>query len=169
MRTPDTALRWIGGIFSILGVLFTALSVALLLLVPPEAIRSSSGRPVTTSWPLALPFLVVGVIFLCVGIPFLVRGFRSTEGRILRLMDTGERYVAEITGIAPASYRINYRKPWLVLCRYTDESGREWTCRSAPLWEKPVLSGSTVPVYRDARNPRRYYVDLADVLETPAF
>lgn len=160
VKSPLSALRLVGGIFGLLGAVFAAVALVFFFLVPP-ALTSSPLFLLT----FGLTFGILGLVFLGVGIPLFVIGSRNSERRALRLMDTGERYNAEITGIEQAGYAVNNRRPWRVLCRYTDESGREWSCRSAPLWEKPALSGAPAVVYRHARKPRSYYVDLSDAVE----
>ncbi len=160
MKSPFGALRLVGGIFAGFGALFLAVAIG-------GAFTGPGGAGQRGALPVLLSFGFMGAVFAALGAMFLSLGGAGSERRALRLMDEGERYSAEITDVVPAHISVNGHGLWRVVCRYTDESGRQWSCHSAPLWEKPALNGAPAAVYRDPRRPRRYYVDLSAATEDP--
>jgi hypothetical protein len=153
MKQP-IGLRIIPIIFTIVGIAFLGGAAVAWFSFPED--RESAMI-------LTGVFSIMGAVFTSLGVVFLaVLGGSGKKRR--RLKETGERVNARILDLEPNfTIRVNGRCPWRLLCEY-EEGGMLYRCRSQNLWEYPSLRGDTVPVYRNPRNYREYYVDVEAVL-----
>ena len=143
----------------ILGICFTAvaaLEFGGLLIGCVRCLASGSPLP-----PAAL-FLFVflhGGIFAAVGLGFLIARARAAKKKA-RLLAEGVPVLARIVEVERDwSVRVNRRYAWRVVCE-VEEGGTVYRFRSERLWEYPALDNEYVAVYRDAADPRCYYVDV---------
>ncbi len=153
MKQP-IGLRMVPIIFTVIGAAFLGAALVVWLTFPEER---------ETAMILSGVFGLIGGVFTFLGVVFLaVLGGSGKKRR--RLKETGERVNARILDLEPNfTIRVNGRCPLRLLCEY-EEGGVVYRCRSQNLWEYPSLRGDTVPVYRNPRNYREYYVDVEAVL-----
>lgn len=114
-------------------------------------------------------FVAMGIIFTCIGvIPILVSIFRKAEKNKIR--NTGRSLYATIDEITyNKSYTVNGRHPYVIFCSYKDDYKDIIYCfKSENLWvnPEPVLTvGSTVKVYVEENNYKKYYVDAESMIQ----
>lgn len=104
---------------------------------------------------IAIPFLIIGGIFLMV--------VGKKRKRKEYLMQHGKRVMAEVTGGSRnINYTVNGRHPWKLECRYEDIfSGETYLFSSGNVWMDPELYiGQQVAVYVDGENYKKHYVDV---------
>lgn len=146
-------LKWIGIIFSILGAIFTALGVCLAVF--------------TGLLPLAM-FAGFGIFFLLAGLVMLWWRARI-KARRLRLLEEGRRIDADIISVDwDTRVHVNGRWPLVIRCQAVNPAdGRVYVFQSEAFWfdPSPFLEGlSTLPVYVDGDDYRRYAVDTAGIV-----
>lgn len=111
----------------------------------------------------------MGIIFTCIGvIPILVSIRRKAEKNKIR--NTGRALYATIDEITyNKSYTVNGRHPYVIFCNYRDDyKDIVYRFKSENLWvnPEPVLTvGSTVKVYVDENNYKKYYVDAESMIQ----
>ena len=136
----ELALKWTGIIFTILGGIFTALGVCLAVF--------------TGVLPLAM-FAGFGLVFLLLGIGM--------------LLEEGQRIDAGIIAVDwDTRFRVNGRCPLVIRCQAVNPAdGCVYVFQSEAFWfdPSPFLEGlSTLPVYVDGDNYRRYAVDTQGIV-----
>lgn len=114
-------------------------------------------------------FLLMGVIFSCVGIiPIIVGIKRSSLQK--QLIAGGRSIFAKVESITHnTSYRVNGRSPYVVYCTYQDEyKGVVYRFKSDNIWQNPeyfLQPGSDVRVYVNGEDYSKYYVDVESMIE----
>lgn len=150
-------LLLIGIIYTILGGLFVALGVGLLIAL--------NG---TDTWLTGAIFAGVGSLFLILGIVFLIVQQRKKR-RADRLI-AGGRYVwGQIVEFVPNyNVTINGRHPYIAVVRYADGYGVTHIFKSGSLriYPDPGAVGRQVKVYIGDDTYKHYYVDMDGVLPT---
>lgn len=137
-------------IFSGAGLLFSVLGVIL-------------AAPLRMGAIAMLPFLLCGAILLMIGLAGLLIIARRARLRQW-LLENGRPVNAQLDGCV-REYGVRYCGciPYVIECHYTDAESRTiYRFRSAYLWSdpEPFLNGrTTVRVFVDPRNYRRYLVD----------
>lgn len=123
----------------------------------PLHVRSESLLYLPT-WILSvveLPFTVIGAVFLII--------VSKRKKKKKRLMETGERIWAEVTGgHINYYYTLGTRHPYRFECSYTDPySGQIRICESGNIFLNPApYIGRQIAIFVDRENPKRYYVDV---------
>jgi di/tricarboxylate transporter len=146
------ALRILGPVFAGLGGLFL-LSAALLAL----GLASRSAE----LWLLPLVFAGVGTPFALVGAGFLLVGARRSRTRH-ELQQRGRKLLATVVDVEPSLLRINRRRAHVLVVEVREPDAPPRLFRSeALLAERAAWLGRTVTVYVDARDARRYFVEVA--------
>lgn len=152
----DNVFLLMGSIFAGMGILFTAIGGIF------SFIRSAASQDTLLDvLPFLLSFGGVGIIFLIIGIVFIVIA-KNQKRRHAHLKETGERLFASITGGMPDyTIRVNRKHPYRLECRYDDLfSGDTYLFRSEPIWQDPNLYiGQQITVYADRTDRSKYYVD----------
>lgn len=112
-------------------------------------------------------FMIVGSIFAVIGGCFLaVNAAKAAQRK--RLISDGEQLPAVITNIyMNNNVRINGRHPYRAECEYTDPfSGERYLFASDNIMDNiSGIVGSTVTVYADRDDRRKYYVDIGELTE----
>ena len=126
----------------------------------PSKIHSARGDSIGLSL-----LSVMGIIFFGIG-AVLMSSFRLFSPNRKKLLETGVRVNASVTDIRKGP-GVNGMPTYYILCSWYDhERQKEYRFRSGLLDTDPS-SGicrqdvSSVPVYIDRSNPRRYYIDLS--------
>lgn len=153
----EKVFLWIGVLFALIGALFTVLFTAVAI---------ASGE-----WALLVGGLV-GLVFLCLGVGFLVHRSRHQKRRRF-LLESGQRIYADITEVTyDTRVRFNGRCPFVILCQAIEpRSGQVYVFESESLWfdPAPYLHNVTrLPVYVDPENYRHYTVDTSGILPEQA-
>ena len=151
MRKAPSASMIIGVVFCVVGTVFTCVGAGLAA--------------------IDLLFLYIfggiGLLFLLIGIPFLVVVLRKRK-MIRMLLERGVQTQAVITAVTiDHGVRVNGRHPYRAECKVTDSVTGEVYLYSSPRVMEDIhyLVGSTVTVYYDRNNRSRYYVDIESAME----
>lgn len=115
---------------------------------------------------MALP--LVGFVFVIVGLSFLL-GARAAAQKLHKLRETGERIDADIIGVQwNTTLRVNGQCPLVICCQAVNPAnGKVYVFRSKNVWFDPtpfIEHLTTLPVYVDADNWKRYAVDTDGIL-----
>lgn len=122
---------------------------------------------------VSAPATFVWVIFTCMGALLLVIGGAILVAKhkrrrsALYLKAHGKLIYANISGVRVNSrVSSNYQHPYMVICEGLNLHGKVVEYHSDHIWynPEPYLKDVMVPVYIDPRNPKRYYVDLTEIL-----
>lgn len=108
----------------------------------------------------------IGIIFLIIGIIFLILLLKKKK-EAEQLLDNGRYILAEICEIIPNyTIRVNGKHPYVVHCKYEAMDGTIHIFKSRNLFFNPesMLRGTSVKVYTDRKNYKKYYVDIDEVL-----
>lgn len=117
-----------------------------------------------------LLFPGMGALFFIIGAS--MTGHRIKKGRLKKVLkSSGELINAEfIEAAINRSYSVNNRHPYQIFCRWNDSTTQtDYTFKSENFWDDPMPAiqakgVTTVPVYIDRYNPKKYYVDIEDLL-----
>lgn len=112
-------------------------------------------------------FLGIGIVMTVIGTVLLFIRGKRIYGR-KRLIEEGYCVKAQITEIClNRTIQYNNKNPYYILCRYTDETGTVHEYRSDAILINPegLLLSDSVLVYLDRDNPKRYYVDIDQVIK----
>lgn len=108
----------------------------------------------------------LGAVFLIVG--GICLSLEICKRRLInKLLHSGQYIMAEISEITMNyAVRVNFRHPYIVICRYQDMNGYVHTFRSRNLNfdPAPLLRDRMVRVYVEGDDFRHYYVDIDEVL-----
>ncbi|WP_099205726.1 DUF3592 domain-containing protein [Scatolibacter rhodanostii] len=117
-------------------------------------------------WILMLTFGVLGVVFLGVGIAFLLSIF-LLKNKQEKLLQKGKKILAEIEEITyNRAMRINRHHPYVIVCAWKNpENGVTYHFRGPNMWDDPTFilekkGIKKLPVYFDERNIKNYIVSL---------
>lgn len=115
-----------------------------------------------------IAFPLVGFVFMIVGLSFLL-GARAAAAKLRKLRETGERIDADIIGVQwNTSLRVNGQCPLVICCQAVNPAnGKVYVFRSKNVWYDPtpfIEHLTTLPVYVDAANWKRYAVDTDGIL-----
>lgn len=149
------ALLLIGVIYTILGGIFVALGIGLLL-----------GLREKDIWFIGGIFAGIGSLFLLLGIVFLLIEF-ARRRRADKLIAAGRYVWGEIVEFVPNyNVTINGRHPYVAVVRHTDGYGTAHIFRSGNLriYPDPGAVGRQVKVYFEDDTYKHYYVDMEDIL-----
>ena len=148
-----TALKICAAVFGIIGVVFLAVGI---------------GVCYTTGlrWPMI--HVGLGAVFLILSISFVIYLSRraATEKRLL---ENGTRIQANIDDVTlNYSVRVNMRHPYVIQCSWLDsQTQKVYVFHSDSIWYNPMPylgELTTLPVYIDPDNPKRYVVDTEGIL-----
>lgn len=113
--------------------------------------------------------LGMGVIFTLIGGGLTITKLKG-KSKKESLMQNGECVGAEINEVQlNRGYRVNGRSPFVIICRWRDpQSGEYYLFGSENLWydPRPILAEkqlTTLPVYLDPQNYKRYYVSTEEI------
>ena len=84
-----------------------------------------------------------------------------------QLLENGRYILAEICEIVPNyTIRVNRKHPYVIHCKYEAIDGTVHIFKSRNLFFNPesLLKGTSVKVYTDGKNYKKYYVDIDEVL-----
>lgn len=146
----------------IVSIVFTVIGIVYILVGCFVGAQSIEGNPIIFKGVfcgLGALLLIVGIICLCLEI-----GKRT---RCNRLINSEQYIMAEISEITMNyAVRVNYRHPYIVICRYRDMYGNIHLFRSRNLNfdPAPLLKDQMVRVYVEGENFKHYYVDIDSVL-----
>ena len=152
VRMGFTVPDILGTVFTALGGGFLLLGVILLLFI--------------RQWVLALPFLIVGPVFLLVGLPFFLHAHKKRKAA-QQALDEGRYFFAEIVDMQmDYSVRVNGRCPSYLVARMTDPYGKVHVFKSRNFRKTavPDLIGQQVRVYAVQGDLNRYYMDIDPLL-----
>lgn len=152
-----TALLILSIIFIVLGTLYIIVAAV----VGSMAFNEEAVIFGYTFGGLGAVFLIVGVICLC----FEIRKRKINN----KLLNSGQYIMAEISEITMNyAVRVNFRHPYIVICRYQDRNGYVHTFRSRNLNFDPasLMRDRMVRVYVDGDDFKHYYVDIDSLLPT---
>lgn len=148
-----TALKICAAVFGFIGVVFLGVGIGVCYVT---GLR----------WPLI--HAGIGAVFLILAICFVIYLCRrsSTEKRLL---ETGTRIQANIDDVTlNYSVRVNWRHPYVIQCSWLDPQTQQvYVFHSDSIWYNPMPylgDRTTLPVYIDPDNPRRYMVDTEGIL-----
>lgn len=108
----------------------------------------------------------LGAVLLVVGVICLSLEIRKRK-RNNRLIHSGKYIFAEISEITMNyAVRVNFRHPYIVICRYQDMNGYVHTFRSRNLNfdPEPFLRDRMVRIYVEEDNFKHYYMDIDSIL-----
>lgn len=113
-----------------------------------------------------LIFIGMGVVFTIIGLaPTILKIFKNRKKK--NLMRNGKKIEATIDNISfKMNYSVNGRHPYILECSYVDlETGAVYFFKSDSVWYsiETLLEHNnitTVPVYVDTKNLKKYYVDI---------
>lgn len=128
------------------------------LYVDPKDPYSAKGKG--SIYILPIVFSVIGGVFTCVGLPFILIGMRKQRHR-KAMLENGECLYAIVVGSGiNHAYRMNHRNPYWIDCQYQDPAtGEQYLFRSGHVWEDPACyMGQQVPVYVNRNDRSQYYV-----------
>jgi hypothetical protein len=81
------------------------------------------------------------------------------------LREHGQKITATITSVQEkTNVRLNYRHPFVIIAAWQDPQTQKiysFVSRTISFDPRPRLSGSTIDVYIDPKDPSHYYVDLS--------
>lgn len=150
---PNKVTKLLFSIFLGIGVLLAAVTAAVYAASHERAVLLALGTQ-------AILWLLMGGIGL--GVVY------GKARRDRTLMETGNCVKAKVTEIyQDRSMHVNGRSPYRVSCQYTDEGEQTiYVFRSNPLWFDPTSNfmGTTVDVYVDYNNFKKYYVDAESLM-----
>lgn len=151
-----------GALFTVIGLLFTAFGVT--MIVNYESLAAHGNGDV---WMLPMIFTALGVTFAVLGIILLCIS-RHEQTNIKRLIRDNDFVMAEVICLTEDwSVRLNHRPAIRVLCEHKDAfSGRTYMFQSTPLFGPlpSVQTGDSIKVFVDREsNFRKYYVDVPGV------
>lgn len=104
----------------------------------------------------------IGLLFFIIGLPFLIVAINKRKD-MNRLLESGVQAEGIITNVVLDYYvRVNNRHPYRAECKVTDPVTGAVYLYSSPRIMKDIthLEGSTVTVYYDPDNRKKYYVDI---------
>ena len=153
-----TALGVIGWVFAPIGLVFSAVALAVTCL---RAIDWNVRQP------LQISFGIIGVSFLTMGLIFL--GFDIRRRRAQRRAVEGGYYVMARVAAVRVNYQMNVNgvHPVRAECHYTDPAtGTVHVYFSRNLYTDvtDLVEGREVPVYMDRLDPSVGYVDIDSIL-----
>ena len=162
IRPALNVLLLVGGIFSIDGFVFAAIGILYFFFGDRYSVEGSFDDPVKNFYMLTGVFAVMGLLFLAVGMGFVIHEFRKKLRR-KALLENGYRIYGTISETYPdKKITINGIHPNYVVCRYEDPvTLRTEFYRS--LGYCVDLSGAigmTVSIYLDSNNHSIYYMDF---------
>ena len=150
-----SALWLTGIIFSVLGLVFTLLGVALFL-----------TTALVETKMVGMVFTPTGLLFLILGILFLRINAGNTKRR-RELIEQGRYVWGQILEFVPnRSVRINGRCPYFACVRYIDGAGRSHIFKSESLliFPDPAMVGKNVKIFYRDDSFHHYVVDMEPVL-----
>lgn len=108
--------------------------------------------------------LILGAVFLAVGLTMLVAG-RLNHRRKIDLRTSGTRVAAEFQTVrCDHRFTINDRKSYVIICQWLNpETQKLHIFKSEKIWFDPtrVINRPTIDVYIQPGNPQKYYVDIS--------
>ena len=117
-----------------------------------------------------LMFPGMGALFFIIGISMAGAKMAKANKR-KKLMINGELINAEFVEVAiNRAYSVNNRHPYTIICKWTDSTSQTtYSFKGENLWDDPLpaiqAKGVTsVPVYIERYNPKKYYVAVDDLL-----
>lgn len=134
-------------------------------------VQRDNPQKVRTKALLFLPVWIlsmIGVCFFIVALVFIIlagmkgkkKKYLLEEGRVIEAVVIG--------GHMNYNVSVNGRHPWKLECQYEDISqNATYLYSSYNIWQDPQFYvGQTVRVYIDRQNPKKYYVDVENLLTT---
>ena len=160
----------IGAVFTAVGAVFGSIGIALFITFKKSLLTTS---PYSTGSTLLLPLIFTGfgVVFLGIGLPFLI--WRCVKKRRRKaLLARGDFITATCVNVVPnSSVSINGRHPYVAECHFMDPAtGVLHVYHSDDVMYCPrELIGQGVRVYIDPYNDASYYVALEESMGSVVF
>lgn len=111
-----------------------------------------------------------GTIMLCVGGGFFALGivflgvYAAAKKQRRDVRENGERITASILRVDRLhQYMMKGKTPAVLVCLYR-ENGVDYIYKSDLIWGEPLFKGDAVSVYIDRAHPKRYYVDVEEII-----
>lgn len=152
----------VGWIFSINGFVFAAMGILFFFFGDRNSVEGSFDDPVKNFYMLTGIFTAMGLLFLAVGMFFVIKEI-SKKRRRKALLNTGYRIYGTISETYPdIKISINGIHPNYVVCRYEDPvTLRTEFYRSLNYCvDLSGAIGMTVSIYLDPNNHSSYYMDF---------
>ncbi len=144
-----------GTVFAIIGAVLALVGVGLLFIL--------RNMDMELYWLPTVILCGIGLIFLILGVAFLIRSRRKLEMEE-ELKSRGEAVYAEVTGVSlNYSVSLNGRHPYFVEACYRDPAtGKVHMFRSHDLQYDPtkLIQDQKVPVYCKGDDYKHYYMDI---------
>lgn len=130
----------------------------------PEEIRTSGEGTI------GLIFVCIGSISTLIGLIMISRKM----GRIIlknNLIKNGRKIDADIEEIElNTSYSVNRRNPFVIICKWTDDKGKTYFCKSENIWQdpNPIIEEKKITklsVYVDENNYNKCYVSVDEIFQ----
>lgn len=147
----------------IISIVFTLIGATFL---PMGIILHETIVDITEQVIFLYTFGGIGIIFLFIGILFLILMLKK-KNDVQKLLDNGQYIIAEICEITPNyTVRVNGKHPYVIQCKYEAIDGTVHIFKSRNLFFNPesMLRSTSVKVYTDRVNYKKYYVDIDEVL-----
>lgn len=147
----------------IIGIVFTLIGVTFL---PLGIILHQMEIDITERVIFLYTFGGIGIVFLIIGVILLILMLKKKKDS-QQLLDEGRYIIAEICEIVPNySIRVNGKHPYVIHCKYEALDGTIHIFKSRNLFFNPesMLKGTSVKIYTDGKNYKKYYVDIDEVL-----
>ena len=162
IRPAFNVLLLVGGIFSINGTVFTAIGILYFFFGDRYSVEGSFDDPVKNFYMMTGIFTFMGLLFLAVGMGFVIHEIRKKLRR-KALLETGYRIYGTISETYPdKSITINGRHPNYVVCRYEDPVTLRTEFYKSLSYCVDLVGdiGMTVSIYLDPNNHSIYYMDF---------
>ena len=114
-------------------------------------------------------FLIIGIVYIPIGAPFLIYPFVK-EHNIRKLLENGRCVYGVITEIVcNGSITMNGRHPYFVICNYFDPaSGKTYKFKSQNSYKSLndyFNVGDSIAIYINPDNYKKYFVDIRTATE----
>jgi hypothetical protein len=128
----------------------------------PNRPQSAEIRGFFTQWFVVLIFGGLGLVFTSIGVGIGV-SLLNTKRKDQWLTQNGRRIEALIQSVElNTSYQVSGKSPFVIYGQWLNPQTKQvHVFKSHSIWYDPssYLSGNTIQVFIDERNPKRYYVD----------
>ena len=155
-------MKKVPSVSMILGIIFCVVGLALIC---AGVVTTAFGKSIGEGSEMMLFLYIfggIGLLFLIIGLPFLVFGIRKRNTKA-RLLETGVQAVGIIKSIEKnLQVTVNGRHPYKAECQVTDPVTGEIYLYSSESFMKNIdyLVGGQVTVYYDPDDRSKYYVDI---------
>jgi len=162
----------LGIVFGLIGAAFLIAGICVYAFIPAGQ-WMNEFRFGTDAAVSSFVFLLIGAIFFVMGLIFFLV-VAAVKRRQESLRSQGIRIDAAVDQVANVywgQYNYGYRMPCTITLRWENQrDGKTYIYRSEPLSFNPENYMkdhhiTTLPVYIDRENPKRYYVDVSQLTQ----